>query len=72
MYKRQGSCDYYNSLTYKAVYAQTYGQLIAGGMAPEQAKIQAHTTANDKAIQPFSGNYSLSAHTFAIGVNLKF
>lgn len=41
-------------------------------MAPEQAKIQAHTTANDKAIQPFSGNYSLSAHTFAIGVNLKF
>ena len=48
------------------------GRLIAGGMAPEQAKIQAHTTANDKAIQPFSGNYSLSAHTFAIGVNLKF
>lgn len=70
--ERTGSCDYYNSLTYKAVYAQTYGQLIAGGMAPEQAKIQAHTTANDKAIQPFSGNYSLSAHTFAIGVNLKF
>ena len=62
--ERTGSCDYYNSLTYKAVYAQTYGQLIAGGMAPEQAKIQAHTTANDKAIQPFSGNYSLSAHTF--------
>ena len=56
--ERTGSCDYYNSLTYKAVYAQTYGQLIAGGMAPEQAKIQAHTTANDKAIQPFSGNYS--------------
>ena len=70
--ERTGSCDYYNSLTYKAVYAQTYGQLIAGGMAPEQAKIQAHTTAYDKAIQPFSGNYSLSAHTFAIGVNLKF
>lgn len=24
--ERTGSCDYYNSLTYKAVYAQTYGQ----------------------------------------------
>lgn len=70
--ERTGSCDYYNSLSYKAVYAQTYAQLIAGGMAPEPAQSQAHATAHDQAIQPFSGNYSLSAHTFAIGIGLKF
>lgn len=70
--ERTGSCDYYNALTYKAVYAQTYGQLIAGGMAPDQAKTQANATANDQAIQPFSGNYSLSAHSFAIGIGLNF
>lgn len=70
--ERTGSCDYVNTLTYKAVYAQTYKQAIAGGMAPEQAGAQARTIAGDKAVQPFSGNYSLAAHTFSIGIGLHF
>ena len=70
--ERTGSTPYYNTLTYKAVYAQTYGQLIAGGMGTEQAAAQAHTTADREATESFSGNYSVSAHTFAIGFNLKF
>lgn len=70
--ERTGSTPYYNTLTYKAVYAQTCGQLIAGGMGTEQAAAQAHTTADREATESFSGNYSVSAHTFAIGFNLKF
>ncbi|MEG1760218.1 MAG: outer membrane protein transport protein [Alistipes sp.] len=62
--ERTGSYPYFNSLAYKITYAGA----IAQGATPEVAASAAGKVAN----QPFSGNYSLSAHTFSMGLNFKF
>lgn len=52
--ERTGSCSYYRLLTYKAVYAQTYGQLIAGGMARASENPGSYH-GKRQGSQPFSG-----------------
>lgn len=70
--ERTGSYPYFNSLTYGAVYQQTYAAALAGGASETAAAETAKTTATKAANQPFTGNYALHAHTFSIGVRFRF
>lgn len=62
--ERTGSYPYINSLTYGIAYKGA----IAGGATPEAAA----KAANKAALEPFSGNYKLHAHTFSLGLRFHF
>ena len=62
--ERTGSYPYVNPLTYQL----TYTGAIQAGATKEAAAALAAKEAN----QPFSGNYSLSAHVFSLGLDFKF
>lgn len=62
--ERTGSYPYVNPLTYQL----TYQGALQAGATKEAAAALAAKEANE----PFSGNYSLSAHVFSVGLNFKF
>lgn len=62
--ERTGSYPYFNSLAYKITYAGAIGQGASDAVADATAKKAAN--------QPFSGNYSLSAHTLSLGLSFSF
>ena len=62
--ERTGSYPYVNPLTYQL----TYTGAIQAGATKEAAAALAAKEAN----QPFSGNYSLSAHVFSLSLELKY
>lgn len=62
--ERTGSYPYINSLTYGIAYKTA----IAGGASKEVAD----ATATKAALEPFSGNYKLHAHTFSLGLRFHF
>ena len=62
--ERTGTYPYFDNLTYVVM---KNGAMV-GGMPEAQADKMAKEAAN----QPFSGNYSVSAHMFSIGLSFRF
>ncbi|MEG1612528.1 MAG: long-chain fatty acid transporter, partial [Alistipes sp.] len=62
--ERTGSYPYINPLTYGIAYKQA----MAAGATADKAEV----AANKAALEPFSGNYALHAHTFSLGVRFHF